>query len=163
MTLYLPDAQATEQLAQALAASAPARAVVHLHGDLGAGKSTLARAWLRALGVQGTIRSPTYTLLERYPLPPEGTQEAWHLDLYRIGDADELAFLGIDDDSMAALWLVEWPQRGAQALPQADLHVRLEMHRGGRAAWLDAASPAGHAWLKRLTHTGQLHALYDAD
>jgi tRNA threonylcarbamoyladenosine biosynthesis protein TsaE len=66
--LHLSDADATAALAAALAATAPSPAVVHLQGDLGAGKSTLARAWLRALGVQGAIRSPTYTLVERYPL-----------------------------------------------------------------------------------------------
>ena len=82
--------------ARALARTRPAQAVVHLHGDLGAGKSTLARALLRALGVHGAIRSPTYTLVERYPLADGG--EAWHLDLYRIGDAGELEFLGLDGD-----------------------------------------------------------------
>ncbi|MGN0864304.1 MAG: tRNA (adenosine(37)-N6)-threonylcarbamoyltransferase complex ATPase subunit type 1 TsaE, partial [Stenotrophomonas koreensis] len=68
MHLHLQDAAATDALGQRLAAQRPAHAVVHLYGDLGAGKSTLARALLRALGVTGTIRSPTYTLVERYPL-----------------------------------------------------------------------------------------------
>ena len=104
-------------LAGALAASQPPVAVVHLHGDLGAGKSTLARAWLRALGVTGPVRSPTYTLVERYPLQTGG--EALHLDLYRIGDAGELEFLGLDDAD-ARLWLVEWPERaGEEAWPHA--------------------------------------------
>ena len=89
---WLPDADSTDALGAALARTRPANAVVHLHGDLGAGKSTLARALLRALGVQGAIRSPTYTLVERYPLSDGG--EAWHLDLYRIADAGELEFLG---------------------------------------------------------------------
>ncbi|MGH8027268.1 MAG: tRNA (adenosine(37)-N6)-threonylcarbamoyltransferase complex ATPase subunit type 1 TsaE, partial [Pseudoxanthomonas sp.] len=115
MHLRLPASDATEVLGRALAATRPAHAVVHLHGDLGAGKSTLARALLRALGVEGAIRSPTYTLVERYPIP-EG--EAWHLDLYRIGDAGELDFLGLDD-AVATLWLVEWPERGGSALPKA--------------------------------------------
>ena len=69
MRIELVDSPATEMLGQVLAATRPARAVVHLHGDLGAGKSTLARALLRALGVQGAIRSPTYTLVERYRYP----------------------------------------------------------------------------------------------
>ena len=84
---YLPDADATDALGAALARTRPAFAVVHLQGDLGAGKSTLARALLRALGVEGAIRSPTYTLVERYPLPGGG--EALHLDLYRIAAAGE--------------------------------------------------------------------------
>ena len=143
----LPDAEATDALGRALAQTRPAQAVVYLQGDLGAGKSTLARALLRALGVQGAIRSPTYTLVERYPLP---TGEAWHLDLYRIGDAGELDYLGLDETS-ADLWLVEWPERGAGALPPADLRIMLEMHGQGRKAKLEACSPVGRAWVERAT------------
>ncbi|MEZ0470386.1 tRNA (adenosine(37)-N6)-threonylcarbamoyltransferase complex ATPase subunit type 1 TsaE [Luteimonas salinilitoris] len=142
--LYLPDEAATQALARALAATQPAHAVVHLRGDLGAGKSTLARAWLRALGVVGTVRSPTYTLVERYPLGAAG--EALHLDLYRIGDAGELEFLGLDEVP-AALWLVEWPERGAGALPQPDLEVALEIAGPGRSARLLGRGPRGAAWL----------------
>ena len=105
-SLHLADPEATAALGAALAASQPSVAVVHLHGDLGTGKSTLARAWLRALGITGPVRSPTYTLVERYPLATGG--EALHLDLYRIGAAGELEFLGLDDTD-ARLWLVEWP------------------------------------------------------
>jgi tRNA threonylcarbamoyladenosine biosynthesis protein TsaE len=143
---HLVDADATARFAEALAASAPVPAVVHLHGDLGAGKSTLARAWLRALGVQGAIRSPTYTLVERYPLP---SGEALHLDLYRIGDGAELEFLGLDDVD-AALWLVEWPERAGDALPPADLRVLLSIEGEGRRCELRPGTPAGQAWLARL-------------
>ncbi len=154
--LHLPDAEATARLAAALAATAPAPAVVHLRGDLGAGKSTLARAWLRALGVAGAIRSPTYTLVERYALA-DGA-EALHLDLYRIGDAGELEFLGLDGAD-AALWLVEWPERGARALPGADLQVSLAIAGHGRDAALAAGTAAGTAWLARLVQEGQLRDL----
>ena len=150
--LFLPDAAATDQLGQALAATRPTPAMIHLQGDLGAGKSTLARALLRALGVQGAIRSPTYTLVERYPLP---AGEAWHLDLYRIGDAGELDFLGLDGDE-ATLWLVEWPERGGQALPHADLRVHLSQVGQGRQARLEAVSLAGETWLAALQDTGRL-------
>lgn len=146
--LHLADADATATLAAALAATAPSPAVVHLQGDLGAGKSTLARAWLRALGVQGAIRSPTYTLVERYPLA--GGAEALHLDLYRIGDGAELEFLGLDDAD-AALWLVEWPERGGDALPSPDLRIALVIEGAGRRARLIPLSAAGEAWLARLT------------
>lgn len=146
--LHLADADATATLAAALAATAPSPAVVHLQGDLGAGKSTLARAWLRALGVQGAIRSPTYTLVERYPLA--GGAEALHLDLYRIGDGAELEFLGLDDAD-AELWLVEWPERGGDALPSPDLRIALVIEGAGRRARLIASSTAGEAWLARLT------------
>lgn len=152
--LFLRDADATARLAAALAATQPAQAVVLLHGDLGAGKSTLARAWLRALGVEGAIRSPTYTLVEHYPLSSGG--KGLHLDLYRIGDARELDFLGLDDAG-ATLWLVEWPERGRGALPPADLEIALAVEGAGRRARLAPRSPAGEAWLNRLA--GQLRDL----
>ena len=147
MTLRLPGADATDGLGRALARTRPQTAVVLLHGDLGAGKSSLARAMLRALGVRGPIRSPTYTLVERYPLAGGG--EAWHMDLYRIGDPGELEFLGLDGGE-AVLWLVEWPQRGAGALPPADLEVWLDHAGSGRSARLEARSGEGEAWLQRL-------------
>jgi tRNA threonylcarbamoyladenosine biosynthesis protein TsaE len=142
---HLADADATERLAHALAHTAPVPAVVHLHGDLGAGKSTLARGWLRALGVIGAIRSPTYTLVERYPVP---AGEALHLDLYRIGDGAELEFLGLDDAD-AALWLVEWPERGAGSLPAADLRVALAIEGDGRRCELVPLTATGRNWLLR--------------
>ncbi|GAB3330953.1 tRNA (adenosine(37)-N6)-threonylcarbamoyltransferase complex ATPase subunit type 1 TsaE [Marilutibacter aestuarii] len=144
---HLVDADATQALGAALARSRPPRAVVYLRGDLGAGKSTLARALLRALGVTGTIRSPTYTLVERYPLQDGG--EAWHLDLYRIADAGELEFLGLDADE-TRLWLVEWAERGAGALPAADLVVELAVAGDGRTVRLVPASTRGVAWLATL-------------
>src|SRR3546814_11953814 len=130
---FLPDVEATDILGRALAATQPARAVVYLHGDLGAGKSTLPRAWLRALGVEGPIRSPTYTLVERYPVPGG---EALHFDLYRIGGAGELDFLGLADADVA-LWLVEWPERGNGGLPAADVGVVLSVggELGGASWW----------------------------
>ena len=154
--LHLPDADATGRLATALAMTAPTPAVVYLQGDLGAGKSTLARAWLRALGVQGAVRSPTYTLVERYPVA--GGAEALHLDLYRIGDAGELEFLGLDSAGVA-LWLVEWAERGGRSLPAADLVVRLAIGGAGRDAVLSADSRQGDAWLQRLVQQDQLRDL----
>ncbi|HEY4583827.1 MAG TPA: tRNA (adenosine(37)-N6)-threonylcarbamoyltransferase complex ATPase subunit type 1 TsaE [Lysobacter sp.] len=148
MRLHLADAAATDALGAALARTRPTQAVVHLVGDLGAGKSTLARALLRALGVQGTIRSPTYTLVERYAV--DGG-EALHLDLYRIGDPGELDFLGLDG-AAACLWLVEWPERGAGALPPVDLRIELAIERDGRAAVLTPMSREAHGWMTRLPH-----------
>lgn len=149
----LPDAAATEALGRRLAAGRPDRAVVHLSGDLGAGKSTLARALLRALGVTGTVRSPTYTLVERYPLPAGG--EAAHLDLYRLGDSAELDFLGLDElEAAAVLWLVEWPERGGGGLPPPDLAIHLAVEGDGRQALLMPRTPAGEAWLAGLSGAG---------
>ena len=144
----LADADATEALGAALARSRPARAVIYLEGDLGAGKSTLARALLRALGVTGAIRSPTYTLVERYPVPGG---EAAHLDLYLLAAASELDFLGLDELSAeAGLWLVEWPDRGQGGLPPPDLRLQLGVEGAGRRIRLVPASPAGEAWLARV-------------
>ena len=150
--IHLANEAATNVLAGALARQLPERAVVWLHGDLGAGKSTLARAMLRALGVQGAIRSPTYTLVERYPI---AAGDALHLDLYRIGDAGELEFLGLDADD-GRLWLVEWPERGVGALPPADLHIRLDVAGHGRAIRLEAGSDSGREWLEKLEEPERL-------
>ncbi len=145
----LRDPDATDRLGRSLADTVPPRAVVYLRGDLGAGKSTLARALLQRLGVTGPIKSPTYTLIERYPLP-DG--EAAHLDLYRIAASGELDFLGLDDiAAQARLWLVEWPERGAGSLPAADLEIALAIDGAGRRATITARSPAGTGWLTNLS------------
>jgi len=150
----LPDSAATEALAEALAKTLPNKAVIYLHGELGAGKSTLARAMLRALGVIGPIKSPTYTLIERYPL---GDSEAVHLDLYRIAGAGELDFLGLDELAGAArLWLVEWPERGGTALPAADLQIQLTVEGEGRWADLQPKGQSGAAWLAELSKIAAL-------
>ena len=148
--VFLPDPAATDALAARFAKARPERAVIHLHGDLGAGKSSFARAFLRTLGVEGAIRSPTYTLVERYPLADR--REALHLDLYRIGDPGELEFLGIELDPVA-VWLVEWPERGATALPAPDLRIALTVEGAGRRAGVEATSAAGREWLARLGPT----------
>ena len=145
--MHLADETATVELARALERTREGAAVVFLQGELGAGKSTLARAWLRACGVEGAIRSPTYTLVEHYPLAGGGN--ALHLDLYRIGAAGELEFLALDSDD-AELWLVEWPERGAGALPPPDLTLALAMDGNGRSVALLPGTPAGEAWRLRL-------------
>jgi len=101
--------------------------IIHLRGELGAGKTTLVRGLLRELGHAGSVRSPTYTLIEPYE---ELDPPVVHLDLYRLGDPDELEYLGLRDLLGGyGLLLVEWPERGAGALPPPDLEVRIE-HAG---------------------------------
>jgi len=159
MEWFLPDAEATEALGRALASTRPAQGVVYLRGDLGAGKSTLARAVLRGLGATGAIRSPTYTLVERYPL--ESGNEALHLDLYRIADAGELEFLGLDGADIA-LWLIEWPERGIGALPAPDLRVDLAIAGHGRRVSLNAETAAGGRWLESLAFVPELRSILPA-
>lgn len=117
------------QLAERLARTVEGGGVIFLQGDLGAGKTTFARALLRGLGVAERIKSPTYSLIESYDV---NGLRAHHLDLYRIADASELEWLGLDDllDD-ASLLLVEWPERAARALPGADLLLELS-HRDAR-------------------------------
>lgn len=147
--LVLPDAEATRALGERLAAATSLPLTVALAGTLGAGKSALARAWLSALGVTGRIKSPTYTLIERYPLP--GGALAWHLDLYRIADPEELHHLGLDElGATPGLALIEWPERGVGALPPFDLRIELGAEGEGRRATLQALSAAGTALLARL-------------
>ena len=149
LRIELPAPADTDALGAALARALPPEPVVAcLQGNLGAGKSTLARALLRELGVTGAIRSPTYTLVERYALPGG---EAVHLDLYRIAGAGELDFLGLDELRDARLWLVEWPERGAGALPPPDLEIRLAMSGGGRVAELQERSEKGRSWLNAFS------------
>ena len=150
--LFLADPAATDELAAHMAQTLPQRAVVFLRGELGAGKSSLARAMLRALGVRGAIKSPTYTLIERYTLEHG---DAAHLDLYRIAQAGELEFLGLQDLAPdVRLWLVEWPERGQGALPRPDLELDLRVQGAGRRVRLAATSPVGEAWLGALAETG---------
>jgi tRNA threonylcarbamoyladenosine biosynthesis protein TsaE len=146
----LPDLNATERLgidlAQPCAFSDAAARVLYLSGELGSGKTTLAAALLQALGVEGPVRSPTYSLLELYELP-RGL--ALHADLYRLQQAEELEQLGLRDYlGGRALLLIEWPERGHGYLPPPDLHLRLET-RPVRSATIEAVSPPGRAWLAR--------------
>lgn len=141
----LSNEAATVALAQRLAPSLREGGVIYLRGELGAGKTTFARALLRELGVGERVKSPTYSLLERYNVDEH---DAFHLDLYRIAGAGELEWLGLDElDAPDAIVLVEWPERGTGALPAADLDVALEHAGAGRAAGLTAVSTRARDWL----------------
>jgi len=148
----LPDSEHTERLGATLAGCRPpspaAPLIVYLQGELGAGKTTLARGLLRALGVTGVVRSPSYTLLESYE---SAGLRLLHLDLYRLEGAKDLAVLGWREElSPGALFLIEWPERAAEALPPADLKLVLSILSVGRCARLEAMSESGAAWLAAL-------------
>jgi tRNA threonylcarbamoyladenosine biosynthesis protein TsaE len=139
MRLGLADAAATEAAGAALARVFPTEdCVIYLHGDLGAGKTTLVRGLLRALGHAGRVPSPTYTLVEPYEL---GRLSLKHLDLYRIADPEELAYLGMRD--MTGALLIEWPERGAHFLPEPDLACRLSVAPPGRVLEAEGKSSLG--------------------
>ncbi|MHB1056254.1 MAG: tRNA (adenosine(37)-N6)-threonylcarbamoyltransferase complex ATPase subunit type 1 TsaE [Rhodanobacter sp.] len=144
----LPDEAATSTLAAHFAVALDEGMVLYLHGPLGAGKTSFARALLTALDVGERVKSPTYSLIEGYMA---GDRPAWHLDLYRIADPGELEWLGLDAlADPAALVLVEWPERGAGALPVADMELQLGYAGMGRQASLRAFTARGERLLARL-------------
>ena len=127
---FLPDEASTLAIGRTLLAYLEGAPLVFLHGQLGAGKTTLVRGILRALGHAGAVKSPTYTLLEPYEV--EG-RTVYHFDLYRIGDSEELEFIGIDELLDAdAIKLVEWPERGSTRLPEPDVDIHLSLEGVGR-------------------------------
>jgi tRNA threonylcarbamoyl adenosine modification protein YjeE len=144
----------TEAFGGRLATSRPAGgelATVHLSGDLGAGKTTLARGFLRACGVNGPVRSPTYTLVEVYETP---TVSIVHLDLYRLLDPSELEPLGLREWAYPGhVWLIEWPERGQGRLPFPDLSVTLTGDINGHEINLAATSALGKTWLSAVENT----------
>lgn len=133
--------QAGERLARALALEA-GPVVITLRGPLGSGKTTFARGVLRALGVQGAIRSPTYTLVEEHTA---GAWEVLHLDLYRLAEGEDLAGLGLRERHVpGTLLLVEWPERaGPRQLPPVDLALELDVAADGHQLTARGDSPAG--------------------
>jgi tRNA threonylcarbamoyladenosine biosynthesis protein TsaE len=145
----LNGAEAQGRFGAQLAAVCPPRVMIYLQGDLGTGKTTLVRGFLRGRGEQGAVRSPTFTLVESYDLK-DG--KLYHLDLYRLADPQELEFLGWRDlVAEQAVVFVEWPERGAGWLPEPDLLIVLEHRESGRVVKLLPKSPTGHALLRALT------------
>jgi tRNA threonylcarbamoyladenosine biosynthesis protein TsaE len=154
LELALADSAATDALGAALARTFPGAAdgfaAAYFTGDLGAGKTTCVRSLLRTLGVSGLVRSPSYTLIETYRL---AALTCVHVDLYRLQGPLEVNELGLRDFlSAGCLLLVEWPEKGREALPRADLEVTLTYAGAGRRARVRPASLRGSTWVVNLRH-----------
>lgn len=146
--LHLPDESATEALAARMAPLAALGGRIHLHGDLGAGKTCFARALLRGVGVTGRIKSPTFTLVEPYKV---SNLYCYHFDFYRFTDPREWLDAGFRDALRDdALVLIEWAERADSALPAPDLDIALSYEGAGRGVTLGAHTAKGQAWLNTL-------------
>ena len=136
-----------EDLSRALNSLLPMALVIYLQGDLGAGKTTFSRYFIQSLGHTGSVKSPTYTLVEPYELEQV---TVYHFDLYRLGDPEELEFMGVRDyfrDNTVCL--VEWPEKGFENLESADLVISIESSGEGRRFALQAGTSKGAQLLER--------------
>lgn len=138
----------TEAIAAKLSALIEKGCVIHLQGDLGAGKTTFSRGFINALGFEGAVKSPTYNIVQSYELP-EVT--IYHFDLYRLAEPDELEALGFRDyfDGQSVC-LLEWPEKGEGCLPAPDLNIFLEYLDESRSIEIKASSELGHTILNKL-------------
>lgn len=155
----LPDEQATAALGAALGHALPARAadvtthglVLGLSGDLGAGKTALVRALLRALGVRGPVKSPTFALLEPYPL---SSLNFYHFDFYRFGGGEEFVAAGFRElFAPGNVCAVEWPERAGERMPTPDLSLTFKVIDEGRTVQATARTALGTAWLTQAIET----------
>jgi tRNA threonylcarbamoyladenosine biosynthesis protein TsaE len=143
--LSLPDEASTLAVGAALGKGVHNGMVLHLSGELGAGKTTLVRGLLRALGHTGRVKSPTYTLVEPYDL---SSLHLYHFDFYRFKDRSEWLSSGFQEHfGPQALCVVEWPERAGGAIAPPDLEIHLSYEGAGRKATLEARSPQGERWL----------------
>lgn len=152
--IEVPTAEAMEAVGARLARHSGPGLTVYLSGDLGAGKTTLVRGFLRGLGHQGPVRSPTFTLVEPYALMG---RRVYHFDLYRLSDPEELEFLGIrdylDPDSVR---LIEWPQRGHGLIPEPDLIVNIAYSGDGRCLEWVSGSGSGSRVMRWIQDDNKL-------
>lgn len=144
----LADEAATVAMGNELANLIEQGAVIYLHGDLGAGKTTLTRGIVQGFGHQGKVKSPTYTLVEPYEL---ANTHVYHFDLYRLGDPEELEFMGIRDYfSPTAICVVEWPEKGGEFIPTPDLDITMRYVGEAREIEIHSVSERGKAITAKL-------------
>ncbi|MBV7548586.1 tRNA (adenosine(37)-N6)-threonylcarbamoyltransferase complex ATPase subunit type 1 TsaE [Pseudomonas sp. PDM26] len=148
VTLYLADEQAMSDFGARIARITQGHGLIFLEGNLGMGKTTLSRGIIRGLGHVGAVKSPTFTLVEPYEI---GDIHAFHFDLYRLVDPEELEYLGIrdyfEDD---ALCLIEWPEKGAGFLPKPDLTITISPQDSGRSLNILSQGSRGETWCAAL-------------
>lgn len=148
LSFFLADESATLALAQRLAMRLKPGMVIYLHGDLGAGKTTLVRGVLNALGYTGRVKSPTYTLVEPYNA---AGLEFRHFDLYRLHDEEEWEAAGFRDEFDGQnIFFVEWPENALGLIPQADVEIAFEILPHGRNVEIKGNTPTGRACLKQF-------------
>jgi tRNA threonylcarbamoyladenosine biosynthesis protein TsaE len=148
LVVHAPSEAEMISLGAKLATALEAGMVVYLNGELGMGKTTFSRGFIQSLGHEGAVKSPTYTLVEPYDLE---ALTVYHFDLYRLGNPEELEFMGIRDYfDGATVSLVEWPERGAGVLPPADLVINIEREGLGRLLHFSAMTPLGERVAGRL-------------
>lgn len=141
----------------ALAAVTQGKALIYLSGDLGAGKTTLVRGFLKMLGHTGRVKSPTYGLVEPYQL---GEQSVYHFDLYRLKNPSEIEGIGMQDYlSEEAICLIEWPEKALSRLPKPDIFLKIHMdiknYSQSRQVEINAITPRGHDIVELLAHAAQ--------
>ncbi|MBI1180487.1 MAG: tRNA (adenosine(37)-N6)-threonylcarbamoyltransferase complex ATPase subunit type 1 TsaE [Alphaproteobacteria bacterium] len=146
LALDLPDLAATARIAQALAGRLRRGDVIALYGDLGAGKTAFARFLIQALGVEDEVPSPTFTLVQTYPVDGRDFEAVWHFDLYRIDDPADVPELGMDEALETGVTLIEWPERMGADLPDDRLSIRLSLTQDRRRMTLSG----GPSWAGRL-------------
>jgi tRNA threonylcarbamoyladenosine biosynthesis protein TsaE len=130
MQKFLQNTEETERFGAELFQSLAAKGLIFLHGELGAGKTTLVRGYLRAVGYTGTVKSPTYNLVEEYTV---AGKKIVHFDLYRITDPEELEWIGINDYfNQDCVCFIEWPDNGKGFLPEPDTVINLSVQGSGR-------------------------------
>ncbi|MGJ3495191.1 ADP-binding protein [Piscirickettsia salmonis] len=144
---FIADGLQMQAFGAKLALCCKQLSLLELQGDLGAGKTTLTRGFLRGLGVTGAVKSPTYTLVELYECVDMNIA---HFDLYRLADPEELLFIGIEDYLADRLCIVEWPEKGQGVLPVADLECVISYDNEGRHLYFKAGSQAGQQALLQL-------------
>jgi len=146
--MNLADESATVALAQRLAARLKPGMVIYLHGNLGAGKTTLVRGVLNALGYTGRVKSPTYTLVEPYHI---SGLDLRHFDLYRLHDEEEWEAAGFRDEFDGHnIFFIEWPEHALGLIPHADMKIDFEILAHGRNVAIQASTPTGRECLKQL-------------